>query len=84
VARIEDSQGEQRAVFSRRDRPGAVTAQPHRDRGVRQQSAPLEPRIRGAWQPMSHGYASSAGAASMLGDGFGVLVDDRDARGADP
>src|SRR2546423_691062 len=82
---FEDSQGEQRQVFLAATAPGAVTARGIETGEYGQQSAPLEPRIRGAWQPMSHGYRIELRVPlSMLGNGFGVLVDDRDARGADP
>jgi len=82
---FEDSQGEERQVFLAATAPGAVTARRIETGEYGQQSAPLEPRIRGAWQPMSHGYRIELRAPlSMLGHGFGVLVDDRDARGADP
>ena len=82
---FEDSQGEQRQVFLAATAPGAVTARGIETGEYGQQSAPLEPRIRGAWQPMSHGYRIELRVPlSMLGNGFGVLVDDRDARGAEP
>jgi len=82
---FQDSQGEERQVFLAATAPGAVTARRIETGEYGQQSAPLEPRIRGAWQPMSHGYRIELRAPlSMLGNGFGVLVDDRDARGADP
>src|SRR5437764_205192 len=82
---FEDSQGEERQVFLAATAPGAVTARRIETGEYGQQSAPLEPRIRGAWQPMSHGYRIELRVPlSMLGNGFGVLVDDRDARGADP
>jgi len=82
---FEDSQGEERAVFLAATGPGAVTARRIETGEYGQQSAPLEPRIRGAWQPMSHGYRIELRVPlSMLGNRFGVLVDDRDARGADP
>src|SRR5207253_1508358 len=82
---FQDSQGEERQVFLAATAPGAVTARRIETGEYGQQSAPLEPRIRGAWQPMSHGYRIELRAPlSMLGNGFGVLVDDRDGRGADP
>jgi two-component system, OmpR family, sensor histidine kinase ChvG len=82
---FQDSQGEERQVFLAATGPGAVTARRIETGEYGQQSAPLEPRIRGAWQPMSHGYRIELRVPlSMLGDGFGVLVDDRDTRGAAP
>ena len=45
----------------------------------------IEPRIRGAWQPTPTGYRLELRVPlSMLGGGFGVLIDDRDQRGAAP
>src|SRR5256714_10807724 len=80
-----DSQAEERQVFLAATAPGAVTARRIEPGEYGQQSAPLEPRIRGAWQPMSHGYRIELRVPlSMRGNGFGLLVDDRDARGADP
>src|SRR5437879_3807718 len=82
---LQDSQGEERQVFLAVTAPGAVTARLIETGEYGQQSAPLEPRIHGAWQPMSHGYRIELRVPlSMLGNGFGVLVDDRDARGAEP
>jgi hypothetical protein len=50
-----------------------------------QQSAVIEPRISGAWSGSSDGYRIELRVPlSMVGDGFGVLVDDRDVRGAAP
>ncbi len=82
---FQDSQGEERQVFLAATAPGAVTARRIETGEYGQQSAPLEPRIHGAWQPMSQGYRIELRVPlSMLGNGFGVLVDDRDARGAEP
>jgi signal transduction histidine kinase len=82
---FEDSRGEQHQVFLAATGPGSVTARRIESGEYGQQSAPLEPRIRGAWQLTGHGYALELRVPmSMLGNGFGVLVDDRDARGADP
>ncbi len=82
---FEDSQGEQHQVFLAATGPGSVTARRIETGEYGQQSAPLEPRLHGAWQLMGHGYRLELRVPmSMLGNGFGVLVDDRDARGADP
>jgi signal transduction histidine kinase len=81
----QDNQGEERQVFLAATGPGAVTARRIETGEYGQQSAPLEPRIRGAWQPMPHGYRIELRVPlSMLGGAFGVLVDDRDVRGAVP
>ena len=82
---FEDSRGDQHQVFLAATGPGSVTARRIESGEYGQQSAPIEPRIHGAWQLMSQGYAIELRVPmSMLGNGFGVLVDDRDARGAEP
>ena len=82
---FEDSDGEQHQVFLAATGPGSVTARRIEAGEYGEQTAQLEPRIRGAWQPTRDGYRIEARVPlSMLGSGFGVLVDDRDARGAAP
>jgi two-component system, OmpR family, sensor histidine kinase ChvG len=82
---FQDSQGEERQVFLAATGPGAVSARRIEIGEYGQESAPVEPRIHGAWQPMGHGYRIELRVPlSMVSNGFGVLVDDRDARGADP
>lgn len=82
---FQDSQGEEHQVFLAATGPGSVSARRIESGEYGQQSAPVEPRIRGAWQPMKDGYRIELRVPmSMLGNGFGVLVDDRDARGATP
>jgi two-component system, OmpR family, sensor histidine kinase ChvG len=82
---FEDSQGEQHQVFLAATGPGSLTARRIETGEYGQQSAQLEPRIRGAWQPTGDGYRIELRVPlSMLGGGFGVLIDDRDARGAPP
>jgi two-component system, OmpR family, sensor histidine kinase ChvG len=50
-----------------------------------QLTAVNEPRIIGAWQPTPGGYGLELRIPlSMLGERFGVLIDDREQRGADP
>ena len=79
----QDGEGEEHQVFLAATAPGGVTARRIEAGEYGQQSAQLEPRIRGAWQPTKEGYRIEARVPlSMLGSGFGVLVDDRDARGA--
>ncbi len=82
---FEDNKGEEHQVFISATAPGAVSAR-HIDSGeYGQQSTAIEPRIRGAWQPAKDGYRIELRVPlSMLGGRFGVLVDDRDARGAAP
>src|SRR5437763_2358379 len=82
---FEDSGGEQHQVFLAATGPGSVTARRIETGEYGQQNAPIEPRIHGAWQLTGHGYRIELRVPmSMLGNGFGVLVDDRDARGVDP
>ena len=82
---FQDSQGEEHQVFLAATGPGSVSARRIESGEYGQQSAPVEPRIRGAWQPMKDGYRIELRVPmSMLGNGFGVLVDDRDVRGATP
>src|SRR5207253_109518 len=82
---FEDSGGEQHQVFLAATGPGSVTARRIETGEYGQQNAPIEPRIHGAWQLTGHGYTIELRVPmSMLGNGFGVLMDDRDARGVDP
>jgi two-component system sensor histidine kinase ChvG len=82
---FEDPQGVQQQVFVAATGPGAVSARRIESGEYGRQSARIEPRIRGAWQTSADGYRIELRVPlSMLGKGFGVLVDDRDARGALP
>jgi two-component system, OmpR family, sensor histidine kinase ChvG len=82
---FEDSDGEQHQVFLAATGPGSVSARRIEAGEYGEQSAQIEPRIRGAWQPTRDGYRIELRVPlSMIGSGFGVLVDDRDARGAAP
>ena len=82
---FEDGRGEQHQVFLAATGPGSVTARRIETGEYGQQSAPVEPRIHGAWQMTGQGYRIELRVPmSLLGNGFGVLVDDRDARGKDP
>ena len=80
-----DPEGKERQVFVAATGPGAVTARTIETGEYGERLAPLEPRIRGAWQLTPGGYRVELRVPlSMLGSGFGVLVDDRDQRGAAP
>ena len=82
---FQDPAGGERQVFVAASGPGAVTARYVESGEYGQQLAQLEPRIRGAWQLTPGGYRVELRVPlSMLGAGFGVLVDDRDARGGEP
>jgi two-component system, OmpR family, sensor histidine kinase ChvG len=77
-----DDTGEEHQVFLAATAPGPLTARHIESGEYGQQSAPLEPRIEGAWQPTREGYRIELRVPlSMLGERFGVLIDDRDRRG---
>ena len=81
----EDPQGAQQQVFIGASGPGSVTARRIESGEYGQRRVRLEPRIRGAWQATQEGYRLELRVPlSLLGRGFGVLIDDRDARGAAP
>jgi two-component system, OmpR family, sensor histidine kinase ChvG len=81
----EDAQGVQHQVFLAATAPGAVSARRIETGEYGQRSAPIEPRIRGAWQSTPQGYRIELRVPlSLVARGFGVLVDDRDRRGATP
>ena len=81
----EDRQGEEHQVFLAATGPGALTARRIESGEYGEQRVLIEPRIRGAWQPTKDGYRVEIRLPlSMLGERFGVLVDDRDSRGAMP
>jgi two-component system, OmpR family, sensor histidine kinase ChvG len=80
---FDDGQGEEHQVFVSATGPGSVSARRIENGEYGQRSTPVEPRIRGAWQPTRDGYRLELRVPlSMIGERFGVLVDDRDARGA--
>jgi signal transduction histidine kinase len=82
---FEDPQGEQQRVLLAASGPGPITARRIIAGEYGRQSVVFEPRIRGAWQPGGAGYRVEVRVPlSMLGSAFGVLVDDRDARGGIP
>jgi two-component system, OmpR family, sensor histidine kinase ChvG len=82
---FEDAQGEEHQVFLAATGPGALTARRIESGEYGQESAVIEPRVTGAWQPTRDGYRVEMRLPlSMVGSRFGVLVDDRDARGAAP
>ncbi|HEY1875571.1 MAG TPA: ATP-binding protein [Steroidobacteraceae bacterium] len=81
----EDRQGEEHQVFLAASGPGALTPRRIESGEYGEQRALIEPRMRAAWQPTKEGYRVEIRLPmSMLGERFGVLVDDRDARGAPP
>ena len=81
----EDPQGEEHQLFLAASGPGALSARRIEPKEYGEQRALIEPRVRAAWQPARDGYRVEMRLPlSMLGERFGVLVDDRDARGATP
>jgi signal transduction histidine kinase len=70
-------------VFIATSSAGPVRAQRIETREYGRKEAIEEPRIEGAWQPIPGGYRLELRIPmSMLGARLGVLVDDRDQRGA--
>ncbi|HVN44167.1 MAG TPA: ATP-binding protein [Steroidobacteraceae bacterium] len=81
----QDSLGTEQQLFLAASAPGTLSARRVEPGEYGEQHAVIEPRVRAAWQPMSGGYRVEIGMPlSMLGERFGVLVDDRDARGTTP
>ena len=74
--------GMEHQVFISATGAGPVMARRIESGEYGQQSAVSEPRINGAWQPSPDGYRLELRVPlSMLGDRFGVLIDDRDRQG---
>jgi two-component system sensor histidine kinase ChvG len=82
---MRDSQGVEHQFFLPAPGPGRTTARRIETGEYGQQLAVDEPRITGAWQPSPKGYrVEFAVPLSMIGQRFGVLIDDRNERGATP
>jgi len=80
-----DPDGVERQLFVGATGAGPVVARRIESRELGQQVAVEEPRIAGAWEPTPRGYRLELRIPlSMLGNRFGVLVDDRDERGDVP
>jgi two-component system, OmpR family, sensor histidine kinase ChvG len=81
----EDAQGVQQQVFLALTGPGPIIARRIEVGEYGEETAVEDPRIIGALQPNPAGYdVEFAMPLSMVGNQFGVLLDDRDRRGADP
>src|SRR5499427_3809889 len=79
----EDSHGEEQQLFLAATAPGALTARRIESGEYGEKRVAIEPRVRAAWQAAREGYRVELRIPlSMLGERFGVLVDDRDTRGA--
>jgi signal transduction histidine kinase len=82
---MQDPEGHERQYFLAPTGPGSLTAHRIETGEYGQQSAVDEPRIVGAMQPSANGYRIELRVPlSMIGRNFGVLIDDRDVRGAVP
>ncbi|MDB6100120.1 MAG: hypothetical protein JWO52_119, partial [Gammaproteobacteria bacterium] len=82
---FEGQDGGEHQVFIAATGPGSVTARRIETGEYGQLTAVNEPRIVGALQPTPSGYRLELRIPlSMLGERFGVLIDDRNRRGADP
>jgi signal transduction histidine kinase len=82
---FQDPDGIEHQVFIAAAGAGSVTARRIERGEYGQQTAVDEPRITGGWQPTPQGYRVELRVPlSMLGERFGVLLDDRDERGALP
>ena len=80
---FEDPQGKEQQLFLAATGPGALSARRIEAGEYGEQQAVIEPRVRAAWQASRDGYRIEMRVPlSMVGARFGVLVDDRDARGA--
>ena len=80
---ILDPTGAERQYFFSAAGPGTVTARRIETGEYGQPLAIDEPRMTGAWQATAKGYQLEFQVPlSMIGRRFGVLVDDRDQRGA--
>jgi two-component system sensor histidine kinase ChvG len=80
-----DGSGTQHQYLVATSGPGPVRARRIETQELGRQVAIDEPRIVGGWQPMTGGYRVGLRIPlSMLGARLGVLVDERDRRGADP
>ncbi len=81
----EDPQGVQEQVFLALTGPGPIIARRIEAGEYGEETAVEDTRIIGALQPNPGGYdVEVAMPLSMMGSQFGVLLDDRDRRGADP
>ncbi len=78
----EDGQGQEQQLFLAATGPGGLSARRVEAGEFGEQHAIIEPRVRAAWQAAAGGYRVEIRLPlSMIGGRFGVLVDDRDARG---
>jgi two-component system, OmpR family, sensor histidine kinase ChvG len=82
---LQNPDGAERQVLITATSTGPVQARHIETRELGQEITVAEPRIAGAWQPSAQGYRVELRVPlSLLGNQFGVLIDDRDVRGAQP
>lgn len=82
---LADRNGDQSQYFLSGWSAGAVRARRIDTREYGRRILVEEPRIEGAIAPRAGGWMAEVRVPlSMLGDGFGVLLDDRDRRGGEP
>jgi signal transduction histidine kinase len=81
----EDQQGTQQQVFLALTGAGPIIARRIEAGQYGEETAVEDPRVVGALQPVPGGFdVEIAMPLSMVGAEFGILLDDRDRRGADP
>jgi len=80
---FDDKRGGQQRLFFGSTGPGPVRARRIEALEYGRETAVTEPRIEGVWQRGADGWVLEIGVPlSMIGQHLGVLIDDRDRRGA--
>jgi len=80
---FDDKRGGQERLFFGGTGPGPVPARRIETREYGREEAVAEPRIQAVWQRAKEGYVLEIGIPlSLVGQHLGVLIDDRDRRGA--
>jgi two-component system, OmpR family, sensor histidine kinase ChvG len=80
---FDDKRGGQQRLFFGSTGPGSVRARRIETQEYGREAAVEEPRIEGVWQRAREGWVLEIGVPmSMVGQHLGVLIDDRDRRGA--
>jgi dedicated sortase system histidine kinase len=80
---FDDKRGGQQQLFFASTGPGGLRARRIETREYGREEAVEEPRIESVWQRSRDGYVLEIGIPlSLIGQHIGVLVDDRDRRGA--
>jgi two-component system, OmpR family, sensor histidine kinase ChvG len=80
---FDDKRGGQQRLFFGSTGPGSVRARRIETQEYGREAAVEEPRIQGVWQRATEGWVLEIGVPmSMVGQHLGVLIDDRDRRGA--